>query len=492
MTVLPTRVLHFIDGSYAESRSGRTFETINPATGKVLATVAFGEQEDVDRAVDAAWRAFVSGAWRFAAPASRAACLRRLASLLRDRADELALMDSVDGGKPIADARKSVAGAAALLDYASTLPENVRGQVFARETGYFSYSQREPYGVVGAIAPWNFPLSQAVMKTAFALAVGNSVVLKMAEQTPLSATLYVQIAAEAGVPAGVLNLVHGDGGVTGAALAKHPRVRKLTFTGSTEVGRSILNAAASSLKSCHLELGGKTPNIVLDDAQLEQAIAGSLFTSFWNAGQVCTAGSRLLVHSSIADEFVAELAARARRLRIGDPLLESTQLGPVVTLSQLERVHSYVDGAVKEGAYLVAGGRSPSLPSPHDAGYYIEPTVFGDVTPRMTIAREEIFGPVISVMQFDSDEEAIALANDVAFGLAATVWTSSLTRAFRFAERLEAGVIWTNWPHAGGPHIPYEGHKDSGLGEDLGLEAIMTFTRLKVNHINASESAIAW
>jgi acyl-CoA reductase-like NAD-dependent aldehyde dehydrogenase len=489
---VPTTALHFIDGREMPSISGRTFETFNPATGERLATASFGEREDVDRAVDAGWRAYNAGTWCNLAPAARATCLRRIAMLIRDRVEEIARVDALDSGKPIVDARSSVEGAAAVLEYSATLPENMRGHVFAQEAGYFSYSRREPYGVVGAIAPWNFPFLVAVLKTASALAVGNSVVLKMAEQTPLSTSLYAQICAEAGLPDGVLNVVHGDGPTTGAALAEHPRVPKLTFTGSTDVGRRILEASAASIKSCHLELGGKTPNIVLADANLEQALAGSLFTSFWNSGQVCTSGSRLLVQEDVADEFVSKLAERARSLVVGDPLEEETRLGPLVSEAQLERVSGYVAAGVEAGASLVLGGGSPSLPEPHDGGFFIEPTIFTGVDSRMTIAQEEIFGPVLSVLHFRDDDEAIALANDVAYGLAATVWTNALDRALRFAERLQAGTIWTNWPHGGGVHVPYEGHKQSGLGEDGGLEAIGTFTKLKVNNINFGGTPVGW
>jgi acyl-CoA reductase-like NAD-dependent aldehyde dehydrogenase len=484
------RCLHFIGGEEVDSLSGRTFESVNPATGEALATVAFGERDDVDRAVDAAWRAFES--WRDAAPSARAACLRRIAGLIRERADEIARLESLDVGKPIAQARDDVLSAATVVEYAATLPENVRGTVYAQTAGRFSYSRREPYGVVGAIAPWNFPFQIAASKTAPALAVGNAVVLKMAEQTPLSTSLFARICAEAGLPEGVLNVVHGDGPTTGAALVEHPRVPKLTFTGSTEVGRAIIRASAATIKSCHLELGGKSPNIVLADADLERAIAGSLFTSFWNSGQVCSSGSRLLVHESLADELVARLADRARTLDIGDPLDETTRLGPLVSAAQRERVSGYVTAGVEAGAALAIGGGAPSLDAPLSGGYFVEPTIFTDVDPRMRIAQEEIFGPVLSVLRFADDDEAIALANDVAYGLAATVWTNRLDRAFHFAERLEAGIVWTNGPHGGGAHIPYEGHKESGLGEDGGLEVIGTFTKLKVNHIDVTGAPGGW
>jgi acyl-CoA reductase-like NAD-dependent aldehyde dehydrogenase len=318
------------------------------------------------------------------------------------------------------------------------------------------------------------------------------VVLKMAEQTPLSTSIYARICAEVGLPPGVLNVVHGDGTTTGVALVDHPRVPKVTFTGSTEVGRRILRASAENIKSCHLELDGKSPNIVLADADLEQVVAGSMFTSFWNSGQVCTSGSRLLVHQSLAEEVTAALRTRARELAVGDPLDESTRLGPLVSARQHDRVIGYIKSGLEAGASLVTGGGSPTLDAPFSEGFFLEPTIFTDVDPRAPIAQEEIFGPVLCVIPFRDDREAIALANDVAYGLAATVWTNRLDSALRFADRLEAGIIWTDWPHGGGAHVPYEGHKHSGLGEDGGLEVVQTFTKLKVNHINVSGVPVEW
>jgi acyl-CoA reductase-like NAD-dependent aldehyde dehydrogenase len=485
-------VLHFIDGEEVPSLSGKTFDTENPATGLSIASVAFGAAEDVELAVDAASRAFVRGIWSNAAPSARAGCLRRLAALIRDDIEAIAQLDTLDAGKPIMDSRASIEEAAAIVDYCATLPENVRGHVYPQEAGYFSYSRREAYGVVGAIAPWNFPFLLAALKTVPALSVGNTVVLKPAEQTPLSASLFARLCAQAGIPDGVLNVVHGDGAVTGSGLAAHPNVPKITFTGSTEVGRAIVAASAETIKSVHLELGGKTPNIVFDDADLDQAISGSLFTGFFNSGQVCTSGSRLLVQESIADDFVAAISDRARNLPIGNPLSEETRLGPMISHAHLDRVQGYIAAGIEAKASLVTGGSAPQLDAAHRAGYFIEPTVFVDVDPAMSIAREEIFGPVLSVLTFRDEDEAVALANGVTYGLAATIWTARLDRAFRLADRLEAGIIWTNWPHGGGVHTPYEGHKLSGLGEDGGSEAIGTFTKLKVNHINTTGSPTAW
>ena len=483
-------VLHLIDGRPQKSLSGRTFETVNPATGKPIADVAFGEAEDMERAVASAWAAYEAGVWRDVSPGERANRLRRLAELVGERVEEIAELETRDSGKPLTAARGDVEATVGLLEYVSTLPQNVRGAVHADDAGYFTHSRREPYGVVGAIAPWNFPFMNAVWKTGPPLSVGNSVVLKMAEQTPLSTALYGELALEAGIPAGVLNIVHGDGPTTGAALAGHPRVPKITFTGSTEVGTQILHAAAPYIKSCHLELGGKTANIVFDDADLDQALAGSLFTSFFNSGQICTSGSRLLVHEAIAPDFLERLTQRATGLRVGDPLADTTDLGPLVSDDQLARVEGYVRSGVESGAALVTGGHRPEH-TPAD-GYFYSPSIFTDVAPDMVIAQEEIFGPVLSVMTFSDEAGLTALANGVGYGLAATVWTNRLDRALRMIDELDAGIVWTNCAHHLTWNAPYEGHKLSGLGEDLGLEAIATFTKLKVSYVNISGSRLEW
>jgi acyl-CoA reductase-like NAD-dependent aldehyde dehydrogenase len=483
--------LHFIDGKDVPAASGKSFETYNPATGQVLATVALGEEEDVNRAVKAAWRSYESGAWCALMAPERARRLRRVGSLIRERLEEIAGLESKNNGKPLTAARGDVAAAADLIDYASTLPENVRSTVFTDQAGYFTYSRRVPYGVVGAIAAWNFPFLLAVWKTAFALAVGNSVVLKMAEQTPLTTSIYAHLCAEAGIPDGVVNVVHGDR-TAGAALVQHPGVPKITFTGSTDVGKEILRMAASEVKSVHLELGGKSPNIVFADADMDQATAGSLFTSFFNSGQICTSGTRLLVDERVHDSFLEAFVSRAKAIKVGDPQDAQTQLGPLVSAAQLERVSAYIKEGVRAGAKMMIGGETPANGKDLEHGYYVSPTVFTNVEPQMLIAKEEIFGPVLSVLTFKNDQEAIALANAVPYGLAATVWTNRLDRAFTLAERLDAGIIWTNSPHHLNWNTPYEGHKMSGLGEDLGLEGINTFTRLKVNCVNFGGDKLTW
>ena len=480
-------ILHVIDGEVTASADGATFAVEDPATATQYATAAFGKHADVDRAVRAAWAAFDGGEWRRKDGASRSTTLRAIAQLIRDRGDEIAEVESRDTGKPIAQARMEVVGTAGLVDYYAGVTQESLGTVYEQPAGFFAYSKREPYGVVGAIAPWNFPFQLAAWKVIPALAVGNSVVLKMAEQTPASSTLFAQLCLDAGLPPGALNVVHGDG-TTGASLVAHPDVPKLTFTGSTAVGKAILRSAADHVKSVHLELGGKTPNIVFDDAPLDAAVAGSLFTSFFNSGQICTAGSRLLVAEGIADRFLDQYLERASRIRVGDPLDEATHMGPLISATQHRTVTDYIEVGLAAGATRSLGDQPIDTPG----GYYIAPTVFEGVTADMRIAQEEIFGPVVSVIRFDDEDEAVDIANGVMYGLAATVWTSDIGRSMRMADRLDAGVIWTNCPHHLTWNVPYEGHKASGLGEDLGTEALRTFTRLKVHYVAYDVQTNGW
>ena len=483
-------IAHFIGGRDEASASGRTFATIDPSTGEEIAQVAFGEAEDVGRAVAAGRAAFESGAWSKASPGHRATVLRRLADLIRGDATRIGAIESRDTGKPIGQATAEVNLAADFFTYFAGHAELPNGRTHPADAGYFVYSVREPYGVVGAISPWNYPFLLACWKTAPALAVGNSIVLKMAEQTPLSTAELGPLTIEAGMPAGVFNIVHGDGPTTGAALVAHPHVKKLTFTGSTATGQAILRSAAEHIKSVHLELGGKTPSLIFADADMDQAVAGSLFTAFYNTGQICTSGSRLLVQRSDADRIVDAVVERARKIKVGDPADASSQLGPLISQEQYQRVTGYIEEGRRGGARLALGGGRPQVPVA--GGYYVEPTIFVDVTPDMRIAKEEIFGPVLSVLTFDDEDEAIRIANDVMYGLAATVWTTDLRRAFRVAEKIDAGIIWTNCPHYLPVNVPYEGHKMSGLGEDLGVEALNTFTHLKTHCVNFGGSKFEW
>lgn len=489
MSATPETALHMIDGQEVASLSGRTFTSLDPSNGREIATVAFGGAEDVDRAVRSARRAYERGTWSKLAPGARARTMRRLADRIREQAEEIAAVESRDTGKPRTNATAEVLLAADFITYFAGHSELPNGRTHPANDGYFVYSKREPYGVVGAIAPWNYPFLLACWKIAPALAVGNSIILKMAEQSPLSTSHLARLALEAGVPGGVLNVVHGDGPTTGAALVEHPGVPKLTFTGSTAVGQTILRSAANHIKSVHLELGGKTPNIVFGDADHEQAIAGSLFTAFYNSGQICTSGSRLLIDRRDADAVIERLVDRARRIRIGDPADPATQLGPLISREQYDRVSGYIDEGRRAGARLALGG---GRPAGIGEGYFLDPTIFTGVEPGMKIAQEEIFGPVLSVLTFEDEDEAVRIANGVMYGLAATIWTKSLQRAFRMAERLDAGIVWTNCPHYLPVHVPYEGHKMSGLGEDLGVEALHTFTHLKTHCINFGDDRVTW
>lgn len=479
---------HIIDGQEVNSVAGKTFLTINPATEEPLAEVADGTPEDVDRAVRSARKAFDEGPWRKMPPWERGRLLGRVAEIIRQRTDELALLDALDCGKPIKDNKYGdLPVCVRIFDYYSGVPDKVRSNVIPSEEWLFNFTLREPYGVVAGIVPWNYPFLNSCIKLAPALAAGNTVVLKMAEQTPLSTVELGKICLEAGIPPGVVNVVNG-GPETGAALACHPLVDKISFTGSTEVGKKILHAAAERIVPVTLELGGKSPSVVFADADIEQALAGVLLSGFFNAGQICTTGSRLLVEQSIAEEFVARLAQRAASLRLGDPTREDTDLGPLVSRVQLDRVNRYIGLAKSEGArpYFVGNGAKPAK------GFFIAPVIFTEVKPTMRIAQEEIFGPVLSVLTFQDEAEAVTLANGVIYGLAASVWTQNLGRAIRMARALQAGMVWMNTVEYWEPSVPYGGQKQSGLGEDFGLEAYYTYTKAKSVFVNLTGSRLAW
>jgi len=461
-----------IAGESAPAADGRTFETFDPATGQPIASVPQGGADDVDRAVAAARAALEEGPWGSAAAAERAVALERLAGLVEANAGELAELESLDNGKPVTMARiVDVAGSAAHLRYFAGWPTKITGEVIpVAQPDMLCYTRREPVGVCGQIVPWNYPLLMACWKIAPALAAGCTIVLKPAEQTPLTALRLGELALEAGVPAGVLNVVTGDG-ETGAALVDHPGVDKIAFTGSTAVGREIGEKAGRALKRVTLELGGKSPNIILPDADLDAAIKGSFQAIYFNTGQACNAGSRLFVPQERFDEVVSGLAARAQKMAMGPGLEKGTQLGPVVSAEQHERVTGYIEQGRSEGAELVTGGGTGN-----GGGWFVEPTLFTASSDDLTIAREEIFGPVLVALPYDSVEEVAARANDTEYGLAAGVWTQSLASAHRLAGLLKAGSIYVNTWSPSDPAAPFGGFKASGIGREhgaIGLDAYL-------------------
>jgi phenylacetaldehyde dehydrogenase len=470
-----TRLL--IDGARVDAVEGATFATLDPATGGLLARVAEARAEDVDRAVVAARRAFDEGPWRALKPAERARVLWRLGDLVAEHAEELAGLETLDNGKTYATALAvDVAGAVDLFHYMSGWVTKVEGSTIpiSFPGTFHTFTRREPLGVVGLIVPWNYPLGQAVWKVAPALACGNTVVLKPAEQTPLTALRLGELALEAGVPPGVLNVVPGFGATAGAALVAHPLVDKIAFTGSTQTGRAIVRGAAGNLKKVSIELGGKSPNIIFADADLPAAIAGAAAGIFFNQGEVCTAGSRLYVQESVYDEVVAGVADAARALRLGDGFDPATEVGPLISAEHRDRVQGYVDAGVQAGAELVAGGE----PVAGD-GWFLRPAVFADARPEMSIVREEIFGPVVAVQPFYDTDSVLEAANDTRFGLAAGVWTSDVSKGHAVAAALQSGTVWVNCYGVFDAALPFGGTKESGWGREMGHAVLDDYTETK-------------
>jgi acyl-CoA reductase-like NAD-dependent aldehyde dehydrogenase len=474
----------FIDGAYADAASGETFDDVSPIDGAVIAKIAACDKEDIDRAVVAARAAFEKGVWANMPPKARKRTLVKFADLIAKNADELALLETLDMGKPIANARNSdLRAVGECVRWYGEAIDKIYDAIAPTPKNALALVTREPIGVVGAVVPWNFPLLMAAWKFAPALAAGNSVVLKPAEQSPLSALRIAELAAEAGVPAGVFNVVPGFGETAGQALGRHMDVDAITFTGSTDVGKLFLRyAGESNMKAVSLECGGKTPAIVFADApDLDAAAKGAADGIFYNSGQVCDASSRLLVEEKIHDAFLEKVSRLAALYEPGDPLNDATRMGAMVDKAQTNRVLGYIAKGREEGAALALGGRQVRQ---NTGGYYIEPTIFDAVDNRMTIAREEIFGPVLSAIVFKTPEDALKIANDSLYGLEANLWTNDLTKAHKMARALRAGTVTVNTRDGGGIEVPFGGYKQSGFGRDKSLHALEKYTQLKTTYIS--------
>jgi phenylacetaldehyde dehydrogenase len=470
-----------INGKWVEAVSGKAFPTYNPATGEVLAQVSEGDREDIDLAVKAARAAFETGPWSKMTPSERGRRIWKLADLLEENLDEFAELETLDNGKPLTVARGAdVPLAVDLFRYMAGWATKIEGHTipisvpYTPGAKYLAYTVREPVGVVGQIIPWNFPLLMAAWKLGPALATGCTVVLKPAEQTPLSCLRLGELMQEAGIPDGVVNIVPGYGETAGAALAAHPDVDKIAFTGSTEVGRLILHAAAGNLKKVSLELGGKSPNVVLADADPATAAAGAAMAIFFNQGQCCCAGSRLYVDKKIFDEVVDGVSARASKIRVGPGMDATTDMGPLVSEEQLNRVCGYLEAGRSEGAKATVGGERLG-----DKGYFVKPTVLVNTNPKMKVVQEEIFGPVVTAIPFDDADDLVAQANDNIYGLAAGIWTKDIQKAHRLASQLRAGTVWINCYNIFDAALPFGGYKQSGWGREMGREALEMYTEVK-------------
>src|SRR5580692_1554524 len=466
-----------INGQWVNSASGKTFPTVNPATGDVITQVAEADAADVDKAVAAARAAFETGAWRRKMTASqRGAMINRLADLVEKHADELAQLEALDNGKPYHVARAAdLPLTVACYRYYAGWADKIQGKTIPVNGNYFCYTKHEPVGVVGQIIPWNFPLLMQAWKLGPALATGCTVVMKPAEQTPLSALRVGELIMEAGFPEGVVNLLPGYGPTAGQAISRHPGIDKVAFTGSTEVGHLIMRAAAqTNLKRVTLELGGKSPNIVFADTDIDEAVQGAHFGLFFNQGQCCCAGSRLFVEQSIHEKFVDKILSLTKNRKVGDPFDPTTEQGPQVSDEQFQKVMGYIDAGKREGAKMLCGGKRVG-----DRGYFISPTIFTDVKDEMKISREEIFGPVMSIIPFKSIDEVVRRANNTAYGLAAAVWTKDVSKAHAIAARLRAGTVWVNCYDVFDAAAPFGGFKQSGIGRELGEYGLQNYTEVK-------------
>ncbi|MEM9352065.1 MAG: aldehyde dehydrogenase family protein [Planctomycetota bacterium] len=465
----------FIGGKWVSSASGKTFETIHPATEEVVAEVAEGDAADVALAVDAARSQFDGGEWSKMNPRDRGRLMYQLADLLEKDAENLAALETLDNGKPINDSRNAdIPLVIDCIRYYAGWADKIQGDTIPLRGDYFCYTRREPVGVVGQIIPWNFPALMAAWKWGPALATGCTIVMKPAEQTPLSCLRMAKLAQEAGIPDGVINVVPGYGPTAGAALVEHPGVDKIAFTGEGTTAKIIQRAAAETTKRLTFELGGKSPNVIFADADMEQAVDGAHFGLYFNQGQCCCAGSRLFVQSSVYDEVCERLADKNGQTRVGDPFDPETQQGPQVDRAQFEKILSYVEYGKQDGARMLSGGERHG-----DRGYFVEPTLFADVTDDMRIAREEIFGPVMSVLKFDDVDDIAARANDTNFGLAAAVWTKDVAKAHRFASKVRAGTVWVNCYDVFDAAAPFGGFKQSGIGRELGEAGLEAYLETK-------------
>jgi aldehyde dehydrogenase (NAD+) len=474
----------FINGEFVDAQSGQTFPTINPATEETITGVASAGPEDVDAAVRAARAQMEPGSeWQKMKPRDRAKILWRIADMLTAKAEEIGRIETLDNGKPIFESQfVDTPAAAECLYYFAGWSGKVTGETIPVAENAFTYTLREPVGVVGAITPWNFPLMLAVWKIAPALACGNAVVIKPATNTPLSLLKFAEYAKECGLPAGVLNVVPGRGSVVGNAIVDHPGVDAIAFTGSTEVGKALMARASKTLKKVSLELGGKSPNIVFADADLDAAARGALNAIFYGKGEVCAAGSRLLVEESVHDALLEKVADRASKMVAADPLHPKTRLGAIVSKEQMENVLSYIDAGKGEGARLVTGGERADIGT--GKGYFVKPTIFTDVAPEMRIAREEIFGPVLATIRFKDADDAVAKGNATVYGLAAAVWTRDVSKAHRIARAVKAGTVWVNTYNLYDPALPFGGFKESGFGRDQGKDALEKYTQTKSVWVN--------
>ncbi|KAB7708249.1 aldehyde dehydrogenase family protein [Bacillus aerolatus] len=465
----------FINGEWVNSASGKTFETFNPATGDVLAVVSEAQEEDINKAVQAARKAFDEGPWSKMSASERSRLIYLLADKMEEHKQELAQIDTLDSGKPIRESSAAdVPLAIEHFRYFAGWSTKILGQTIPVSGNYLNYTRHEPVGVVGQIIPWNFPLLMATWKLGAALATGCTVVLKPAEQTPLSALYLAGLAQEVGFPEGVINIVPGFGETAGSPLVNHEQVDKIAFTGSTPVGKSIMRQASNTLKRVTLELGGKSPNIILPDADLSKAVPGALFGIMFNQGQVCCAGSRLYVPKKQYDNFLADMVGHAKKIQQGQGIDPSTEMGPLVSDKQQQRVMNYIQKGQEEGAEILTGGTVP-----FDQGYFVQPTIFADVDDSMTIAREEIFGPVVSALPYEDIDDLVERANKTNYGLAAGVWTENLKNAHYIANRLKAGTVWVNCYNVLDAASPFGGYKQSGLGREMGSYALDAYTEVK-------------